>query len=70
MRLESGEIVLTADACYLRRTLETLHLPPTPYDREAMLASLTHLRQLRDAGAKLIYGHDPEAWAEVPPLAC
>ena len=69
VRLDSGEVVLTADACYLRRTLETRHLPPTPYDREAMLASLARLRHLRDAGAHLIYGHDPEAWAEVPPLA-
>jgi glyoxylase-like metal-dependent hydrolase (beta-lactamase superfamily II) len=68
VRLDGGEVVLTADACYLRRTLERAHLPPQPWDRDAMLASLGRLRALRDAGARLVYGHDAEAWAEVPPL--
>lgn len=63
----AGEVVLTADACYLRRTLEAEHLPPLAYDRDEMLASLHRLRALRDAGTRLVYGHDPEAWAEVPP---
>src|SRR5262245_42071460 len=67
VRLDGGDVVLTADACYLRRTLENDHLPPQPFDREAMLRSLAHLRQLRDGGARLIYGHDPDAWASVPP---
>jgi N-acyl homoserine lactone hydrolase len=67
VRLDSGDVVLTADACYLRRTLETDHLPPQPFDREAMLASLRRLRALRDAGARLVFGHDEEAWSEVPP---
>ncbi len=58
--------MLTADACYLRRTLDALHLPAIVHDREAMLASLARLRALRDAGARLYYGHDPEQWATVP----
>ncbi|MEW6272705.1 MAG: N-acyl homoserine lactonase family protein [Thermodesulfobacteriota bacterium] len=66
VRLDSGDVVLTADACYLRRTLEADHLPPQPWDREAMLASLRRLRALRDAGARVVYGHDPEAWSTVP----
>ena len=66
VRLADGEVVLTADACYLRRTLEELRLPPFAYDREGMLASLRRLRALRDAGARLFYGHDPELWATVP----
>jgi glyoxylase-like metal-dependent hydrolase (beta-lactamase superfamily II) len=66
VRLDSGEIVLTADACYLRRTLEALHLPAIAHDRDAMLASLRRLRALGDAGARLFYGHDPEFWATVP----
>ncbi|HYR97034.1 MAG TPA: N-acyl homoserine lactonase family protein [Candidatus Binatus sp.] len=66
VRLESGEVILTADACYLRRTLEELHLPSIVHDRAAMLASLLRLRALRDAGARLVYGHDPECWATVP----
>ena len=67
VRLDGGDVVLTADACYLRRTLEHEHLPAVVYDREAMLASLRRLRALRDGGARLIYGHDAEAWAGVPP---
>src|SRR5262249_22175343 len=63
VRLDGGEVVLTSDACYLRRTLETLHLPPSPYDGEAMLASLARLRRLRDAGAWMIYGPDAESSA-------
>ena len=66
VRLDSGDVVLTADACYLRRTLETDHLPPSPFDREAMLASLKRLRALRDAGARVVFGHDAETWASVP----
>jgi glyoxylase-like metal-dependent hydrolase (beta-lactamase superfamily II) len=62
VRADSGEIVLTADSCYLRRTLETLHLPALADDREQMLESLRRLRALRDAGARLLFGHDPEQW--------
>jgi glyoxylase-like metal-dependent hydrolase (beta-lactamase superfamily II) len=66
VRLDGGEVVLTADACYLRRTLEELRLPAIVHDRDAMLASLRRLRALRDAGARLVYGHDPDCWAGVP----
>jgi glyoxylase-like metal-dependent hydrolase (beta-lactamase superfamily II) len=66
VRLARGDVVLTADACYLRRTLEALHLPPSMHDREAMLASIHRLRALRDGGARIIFGHDPEAWMDVP----
>ena len=66
VRLDSGDVVLTGDACYLRRTLEALHLPSVVDDAEAMRAALRTLRALRDAGARLIFGHDPEDWATVP----
>lgn len=57
-----GPVVLTADACYLRRTLEELRLSPYAYDREASLEALHRLRALRDAGARLYYGHEPADW--------
>jgi N-acyl homoserine lactone hydrolase len=66
VRLDSGDVVLTSDACYLRRTLETLHLPAIVHDRAASLASLGRLRALRDRGCRLVYGHDAEQWAGVP----
>jgi glyoxylase-like metal-dependent hydrolase (beta-lactamase superfamily II) len=66
VRLPHGDVVLTADACYFRRTLEELHLPAVCHDREAMLASLHRLRALRAAGARIFYGHDAEFWGSVP----
>jgi N-acyl homoserine lactone hydrolase len=66
VRLPSGDVVLTADACYLRRALDELHLPPVVHDREAMLASYQRLRALEAAGARLYFGHDPAPWEADP----
>ena len=66
VRLPKGDVVLTADACYLRRTLERLELPPFGHDREQMLVSLRRLRSLESGGARLFFGHDPEQWKSVP----
>ena len=66
VQLDSGPVVLTGDACYLRRTLDDMHLPAVVDDPDAMRRSLQRLRLLRDAGARIIYGHDPEAWATIP----
>lgn len=63
---DGGDVVLAADACYLRRTLEDLHLPSVVHDRDGMLASLRRLRALRDGGTRIVYGHDPDAWATMP----
>lgn len=59
---EGADVVLTADACYLRRTLADGILPPGAHDADAMRASLARLRALRDAGAELVFGHDPAGW--------
>jgi N-acyl homoserine lactone hydrolase len=66
LRTEAGEIVLAADACYLRRTLEQLHLPPVAYDPDTMVVSLQKLATLRAGGARIVFGHDPEDWTTVP----
>ena len=67
LRVRNGgrEIVLAADACSLRRTLEDGVLPPQAHDPEQMRASLARLRALRERGAQIIVGHDPEQWADV-----
>jgi glyoxylase-like metal-dependent hydrolase (beta-lactamase superfamily II) len=71
VRIGAQTMVLTGDACYLRRTLEDLHLPTTAYDRKQMLESLHRLRTLRDNGSMIVTGHDPEMWKSIPqaPLA-
>lgn len=66
VRTERGEVVLTGDACYLRRTLDELRLPSIVHDEAAMLRSLHALRALQAAGARIFYGHDPEFWDTVP----
>jgi glyoxylase-like metal-dependent hydrolase (beta-lactamase superfamily II) len=66
VRLPGGDAVLCADACYLRRSLEDLHLPPFAADADAMRSSLARLRSLQQAGARLFFGHDPGFWADVP----
>ncbi|MFN2425827.1 MAG: N-acyl homoserine lactonase family protein [Candidatus Binatia bacterium] len=67
LRLDDGrEVILCADACYLRRNLDELALPGVVFDPAGMLASLERLAALRAGGATMIYGHDPEAWTSVP----
>lgn len=66
IRLASGDVVLAADACYFKRTLDELHLPKLVHDRSQMIESLLALRRLKAQGARIFYGHDPEFWKEVP----
>lgn len=65
VRLASGDIVLTADACYFRRSFERLVLPPFAHDFDAMRASVARLRALAERGARLLFGHDEEQWREL-----
>ncbi len=66
VKIDGDYVVLTGDACYLRRTLDNFHLPTTMYDREQMLESIRRLRALRDSGAMIITGHDPDLWKTIP----
>lgn len=66
LRLDGGDVLLAADACQLRRTLDELILPGTLSDPQAMLATLHRLRGLQRAGLRIVYGHDPDFWATVP----
>jgi N-acyl homoserine lactone hydrolase len=66
VRLDTGDIVLAADACYFCQTLRERRLPPNMHDREQMLASLDRLEALERGGARIFFGHDPEFWKGVP----
>jgi glyoxylase-like metal-dependent hydrolase (beta-lactamase superfamily II) len=66
VRLDSGDVVLAADACYFCQTLRERRLPRYVSDRQAMLASLDRLEALEKGGARIFPGHDPEFWRSVP----
>lgn len=67
LRLDDGQsILLAADACYFRRTLEHLHLPPSAYDADAMIAALHRMRAWQAEGVRIFFGHDGEFWNGVP----
>ena len=64
VRLDTGEVVLTADSCYMRRVLERMALPPFAHSFEAMREVIERFRAMERAGARLIFGHDPAQWHE------
>jgi glyoxylase-like metal-dependent hydrolase (beta-lactamase superfamily II) len=66
VRTAQGDIVLAADCCNLRRSLDELHLPDHCHDAEQYMHTLCSLAELRRGGAQIHYGHDPEFWATVP----
>lgn len=67
LRLDDGrEVVLCADACYLKRNLDEMKLPGVVFDKPTMMKSLERLAALRTGGASMIYGHDPVEWSSVP----
>lgn len=66
VRLDSGDTVLAADACYFCQTLRERRLPRYVFDREAMMDSLDRLATLEERGARIFVGHDPEFWRTVP----
>ena len=61
VKLGNKSIVITADACYLKQSLENMTLPDAMVvnDAENMLANFKLFKQLQDKGAKVIFGHDP-----------
>lgn len=66
VRTATGEAVLAADCCNMRRSLDEMHLPDHCYNMDQYRGSLETLSRLRRAGAQIFYGHDPEFWATVP----
>jgi glyoxylase-like metal-dependent hydrolase (beta-lactamase superfamily II) len=67
VRTAERELVLTGDACYFRRSLETSMLPMFGHDRAEQLRTFDVLRALEAAGAHLVFGHDPDQWPDDTP---
>jgi N-acyl homoserine lactone hydrolase len=61
LRLDRGEVVLAADACYFCQTLRERRLPRNMYDRDAMLASLDRLEALERSGARIFLATTPSS---------
>ncbi len=61
-----GEFILCGDACYLKKTLEDLHLPGVIADQAAAMAVLHRFREMQARGSKIMFGHDPDFWKTVP----
>jgi glyoxylase-like metal-dependent hydrolase (beta-lactamase superfamily II) len=55
---DEGPVILTADACYFTHTLDDGILPPFGFDHELQRRSLQMLRAERDAGTRIVPGHD------------
>ena len=66
VRTGQGEFVLCGDACYLRHALDEDHLPGIIHDREAALRAFALFRKMEAAGARILFGHDPDFWKTIP----
>lgn len=64
LRTEGGEVLVAADAMYLRRTLDDTHLPYRTEDEHLFRRSLREIQQYarETPDAVIIPGHDWEAW--------
>ncbi|MGA2409378.1 MAG: N-acyl homoserine lactonase family protein [Candidatus Binataceae bacterium] len=69
VRLDSGEIVLTADSCYMRKVLEEMVLPPFAHSYDDMRNVIERFRTMERMGTRLIFGHDAAQWGEDGSLA-
>ena len=67
LRTARGEILIAADAIYMRRTLDDTHLPYRIADEHLFRRSLREIRQYatETPEALIVPGHDWEAWQEL-----
>lgn len=59
---QSGKIVLAADAVMVAANLREGLPPGTCWNSEMAMRAIERLRHMESEGAKIITGHDPEAW--------
>lgn len=67
LRTARGEVLVAADAIYMRRTLDDTHLPYRMEDEHLFRRSLREIRQYttETPDALIIPGHDWEAWQQL-----
>ena len=65
VKLEGGTVVITADACYMRRSMEDLHLPGVIMDADMALDTYRRFAAMERAGMRLVFGHDPQQWVGI-----
>jgi len=70
LRTARGEVLVAADAIYLRRTLDDTHLPYRMADEHLFRRSLREIRQYatETPDAVIIPGHDWDAWQQLEPV--
>jgi N-acyl homoserine lactone hydrolase len=66
VELPSGPVVLTADCVYLAQMLDEMRVPLFGYDLALQLDSMRRLRDLRDDGYRLLFGHDLDQFRSLP----
>jgi N-acyl homoserine lactone hydrolase len=62
VRTDSGEFVMAADSCQMRKVLEEMVPPPFAFSYEAMREVIERYRKMERAGARLIFGPDAAQW--------
>jgi N-acyl homoserine lactone hydrolase len=70
LRVSGGELLLTADAAYSRRTIDETLVPVFCEDVRSHLASLAEIQRFaaENPRSPVITGHDPDTWPSVQPL--
>jgi N-acyl homoserine lactone hydrolase len=59
--LVDGDVLIAADACYFAENVDEERFPAYGWDRERERESLAWIREQRDAGLTVLYGHEPSA---------
>ena len=62
---DGGPVLLTADACYFRRSLDELAVPAFGFDLDQQRETLRRIGAMEAAGATLVFGHDPDQWTDI-----
>jgi N-acyl homoserine lactone hydrolase len=56
-----GDVLIAADACYFPENVDSERFPAYGWDRDKERESLDWIREQRDSGLTVLYGHEPSA---------